>query len=173
MEPKVTTPVVKGLVLSLILIVFGISIYLSNQMENQWLGWVPYIILAGGVIASCIIYAKQMNANVTFGNVFAHGFKTTAVIIAIQAVYVVLSIKVIFPEITEVAVEASRKALIKQGKLSDDQIEQAADMTRKYMLPFAIGGTIIGFGFVGAIASAIGAAAAKKNPVSPFNEPQG
>lgn len=173
MEPKVTTPVVKGIIISLILIVLGIVTYLTKQTENKALGWLPYIILTGGIIAGCIVYAKQLNANVTFGNVFAHGFKTTAVVIVIQVVYVFLSIKVIFPEITDLAIEASRKALVKQNTLSDEQIEQAVDMTRKYMLPFAIGFTIIGYGFMGAIASLIGAAAAKKNPVSPFNEPQG
>jgi hypothetical protein len=33
-----------------------------------------------------------------------------------------------------------------------------------------IGGIIIAFGIIGAIASLIGAAAAKKNPQAPFNQ---
>lgn len=169
MEPKVITPVVKGLILSLILIVYGIAIYLTGQMGNKVLGWIPYLVLAGGAAASGIIYANQMKGNVTFGNVFAHGFKTTAVVIVISAVYTFLSIKLIFPEIADVAATETRKALEKQGTMSDEQIEQAVGMTSKFLMPFAIGAIIIGYGIFGAIGAAIGAGAAKKNPVTPFN----
>ena len=48
--------------------------------------------------------------------------------------------------------------------MTDEQIKQALDMTRKFMLPFAIGGIIFMYGIVGAIASAIGAGVAKKTP---------
>jgi len=44
-------------------------------------------------------------------------------------------------------------------------------MTKKFFMPFAIGGTILGTGFMGAIASLIGAGIAKNNPVDPFNTP--
>jgi hypothetical protein len=42
-------------------------------------------------------------------------------------------------------------------------------MTRKYFVPFAIGGSIIGTAFIGLIGSLLGAAFAKKN-ANPFNE---
>lgn len=171
MEPKVITPVVKGVILSLILIVYGIAIYLTGQMGNKALSYIPYLILLGGIAGSGIIYANQMKGNVTFGNVFAHGFKTVAVIIVISAIYTALSIKVIFPEIADIAATETRKALEKQGNMSEEQIEQAVGMTSKFLMPFAIGAIIIGYGIVGAIGAAIGAAAAKKNPVSPFNQP--
>ena len=44
-------------------------------------------------------------------------------------------------------------------------------MTKKFFLPFALGGAILGTGFLGAIASLIGAAVAKKNPIDPFSNP--
>lgn len=167
MEPKVTTPVVKGIIISLVLIVFSLVVYITGQLQNSTLGMFPYVLLVGGVIGSCVIYANQMKGNVTFGNVFAHGFKTTAVIIVFQVAYTFLAMKVIFPEMMETIINTSREAMVKQGRLTDEQIEQAVGMTRKYFMPFAIGGIIIMFGIVGAIAAAVGGGIVKKNPVAP------
>src|SRR4051794_21541752 len=98
MEQKVTSPVSKGVIITLLLIVFGLIIYFANQMENTAVSYLQYLILAIGVIWSCILYAKQMNGNVTFGNVFAHGFKTTAVTAALLAVYTFIAVKFLFPD---------------------------------------------------------------------------
>ena len=56
-------------------------------------------------------------------------------------------------------------------QLTDEMIEQGITMTKKFFLPFAIGGAIIGTAILGAIGALIGAAVAKKNPVDPFSEP--
>ncbi|RFM25609.1 DUF4199 domain-containing protein [Deminuibacter soli] len=172
METKPVKPAVYGLIISLVLIVFNLVVYFTHQMENRPLGSVSFLILIGGIIYGCIEYAKQNNGNVTFGNVFAHGFKITAVVIVIQALYTVLSIKVLFPDIIDITIDTARKKMIEEGKATPEQIQQGLDMTRKFFMPFAIGGIIIAFGVVGAIASAIGAAVAKKNPQAqnPFQQ---
>jgi ABC-type antimicrobial peptide transport system permease subunit len=85
-------------------------------------------------------------------------------------VYTLLSIYLIFPETRDVAIDEARKQMEKQGKMSDDQIDQAIEMTKKFFLPFAIGGSVIGTLIVGAIASLLGAAFAKKKPISPFDQ---
>lgn len=167
MEKKITTPVVKGLVLALILIVFGIVLHLSGQGMNKGLGAISYIIMIGGVIWACINYANQMDNNVTFGNVFAHGFKTTAVITVLMVVYTVLAVKVLFPEMQDLALEQTSLELEKQN-MSDDQAETALDMTRRFFIPFAIAGVLVMFMIMGLIASLIGAGVAKKNPQTPF-----
>ena len=38
-----------------------------------------------------------MNGNVTFGNVFAHGFKTSAFVAALTAVYSFVAVEILFP----------------------------------------------------------------------------
>ncbi len=87
MENKVTTPVVKGIIISLILIVYGLIIYFVDNMKHPELSYVQYAILLGGLIWACVSYSTQLNANVTFGNLFAHGFKTNAVITVIVVLY--------------------------------------------------------------------------------------
>ncbi len=170
MEPKTTTPIVKGIIITLILIVFGLVIYFSGQFGNQSLQYVQYLILIGGIIWSCIYYAKQLNGNTTFGNVFAHGFKTTAVIICLLAVYTFISVEFLFPDMVDKVLDEARKNMEAQKTLTSDQIQTGLDITRRFFLPFAIGGIIIIFAIVGAIASLIGAAVAKKNPQSPFQQ---
>src|SRR4051812_35385038 len=131
MESKVTTPVVKGLIISLVLIVISIAIYFAGQTGNKSLGYIQYLVLLAGVIWGCVNYANQMNHNVTFGNVFAHGFKITAVVTVIVIAYTVLALKVIFPEMVDKILEQTTTELEKQN-MQDSQKETALNMTRKF-----------------------------------------
>lgn len=167
METKVTTPVVKGLIISLILIVFGLVLYFTDQYMNKSLGYIQYAIILAGIIWGCTTYSNQLNNNVTFGNLFAHGFKITAVFTVILVVYTVLSLKVLFPEMTDKILEQTTSELEKQN-MSEEQIDQAMSITKKFFVPFAIGGVLVGYMFIGAISSLLGAAIAKKNPQDPF-----
>jgi hypothetical protein len=121
----------------------------------------------GGLIYGAILYSNENNNNVTFGNVFAHGFKTTAVIIVITTAYSVISIKLLFPDMVDKMLELSRKEMLKNPKMTSEMVAQGMAFSRKYFLPFVIGFSIIGTGFLGLIGSLIGAAVAKKN-TNPF-----
>ena len=167
METKVTTPVVKGLIISLILIVFGLVLYFTDQYMNKTLSYIQYAIILGGIIWGCTTYSNQLNNNVTFGNLFAHGFKITAVFTVILVVYTILSLKVLFPEMADKILEQTTAELEKQN-MSEEQIDQAMSITKKFFVPFAIGGVLVGYMFIGAISSLLGAAIAKKNPQDPF-----
>ena len=172
MEQKVTTPIVKGLVITLILIIYGLILYFSGQFMNKGLSYSQYIILVGGVIWSCTSYAKQMKGKVTFGNVFAHGFKTTAVIILLVVVYTFISIKFLFPDMIDKIVDASRKSMEEQKNMSDEQIDSFLNGMREHFLLFTTSIIILLFAIVGLIASLIGAAVSKKNPPNPFAQQQ-
>ena len=169
MENQITTHIVKGLILSVISIVFSIVIYVFNLYEMSALSFVNYAIFIGGLVYGAVLYSNQNGHNVTFGNLFAHGFKTTAVVIVITSVYTVLAFKVLFPDMLDKVLEISRKKMLENPKMTDEMIEQAMTMTKKFFIPFALGGAIIGTGFIGAIGSLLGAAVAKKNP-NPFSD---
>lgn len=163
MEEKVQSPATKGLVIALILIVLSLSTHVIGLSKEKWVGWLSYAIFGGAIIWSCIIYAKQNNSNVTFGNVFADGFKVSAAITGIIAVFTFISFKFIMPEMINYALEEARKGMIEKN-MPSDQIEQALEMTKKFFIPFAIGAVVVAYLFFGAIFSLIGAAIAKKNP---------
>jgi hypothetical protein len=167
MEEKVTSHIIKGVILSIISIVFSVIVYVFNLYEMQSLTYLNNSIFLGGLIYGAILYSNENKNQVTFGNVFAHGFKTTAVIIVITVFYTVLAFKFLFPDMMELMLTISRKQMLKDPKLTDEMIEQAMSMSRKYFLPFVIGFSIIGTGFLGLIGSLIGAAVAKKKS-NPF-----
>jgi hypothetical protein len=172
MENQVTTHIVKGLILSVISIVFSIVIYVFNLYEMSALSYINYAVFIAGLVYGGILYSNQNGHNVTFGNIFAHGFKTTAVVIVITSIYTVLAFKVLFPDMLEKVLDLSRKQMLQNPKMTDEMIEQAMTMTKKFFIPFALGGAIIGTGVLGAIGSLIGAAVAKKNP-NPFSDNAG
>jgi hypothetical protein len=167
METKVTTPVTKAVIISLILIVFSLAVQFLNLAQNKAVGALQFVILLGGIIWSCTSYAKQMDANVTFGNVFAHGFKVTAAITAIMVLFTIISLKFINPEMRDTALQQARTQL-EEKNMSDDQIDQALTFTRKYFVVLTTGGSLFFFLVAGLISSLIGAAVAKKNPQGPF-----
>lgn len=169
MEEKVMTPAIKGVVLSLVLILFSLVLYFTGQSENKSLGWIQIAIFAFAIIWSCYYYATQMKGNVTFGNVFAHGFKTSAATAAIVLLYTIVFIKFIAPEIID---KSMLQARIKweEAKLTAEQISTYEATTRKYFIPFAVGMALLMYMIGGLIFSLIGAAVSKKNPdPTPFS----
>jgi hypothetical protein len=164
MEQKVTPPWSKALVISLILIVFGLALYFSGQMMNRSLGMISFLILIVAIIMGDVNFAKQKNGNVTFGNVFAHGFKITAGVIVISIVYSFIAFKFIYPDMIDKMQEAARADMEKGGKMTEEQITQGLQMWKKFFWVFMIGGIMIMYGVCGVIGSLIGAAVAKKNP---------
>ena len=48
METKVTTPQVKGLIISLILIAYGLIIYFIDGMKHPELSYIQYALFLGG-----------------------------------------------------------------------------------------------------------------------------
>jgi hypothetical protein len=166
MENKIMTPATKGLIIGLVLIAVSVlmQLLISDLEKMQKLNWVSFVLIIAAIVWACYSYSKDMNGNVTFGNVFAHGFKTTAVLTIIMVAFTVLSLTILFPEMKEKAIELARTQMEAKGELSESQIDQAVSMTEKFFMPFAIGGVLIAYLIMGAIASLIGAAIAKKNP---------
>jgi ammonia channel protein AmtB len=169
-ENKVMTHITKGLLVALILIVLGIAAHLAGFENASWYRWIPLIVLFFAIIWACVYYSNQMNGLVTFGNLFSHGFKMSAVVTIILILWSVLAITLIFPEMKEKAIDTARQQMEDSGKLNDSQIDQQLEITRKYFLLFVIVFTLLGTLIVGAIASLVGAAAAKKKPVNPLDQ---
>lgn len=167
MENKVTSHIVKGLVISLILLVISLVAHFSDQSQSTWAKWTPNILLFAGIIWACIIYSNQRNNNVTFGNVFAHGFKVSAVVAVFSIIFSVIFL-LLMPEVKDKAIEVARQQMEEAGQMSSAQIEQAMSLTDRLFYVFLIGGILVLYLIIGCIAALIGAAIAKKNPHQPF-----
>jgi uncharacterized membrane protein YciS (DUF1049 family) len=156
------------LIIALILALLDVVAGIWNFKLSSWFRWIPTLVLFGALIWACISYGAQNGYNVSFGNLFAHGFKTTAVIGCLFVIYTLISIFVLFPGTKEIALDQARTEMERSGKLPEEAIEQGLSITRKFFVPFAIAGALFGTILIGALASLIGAAVTKKKPQSPF-----
>ena len=169
MEQKILTPVIKGVVISLILIVISIIGYFTNIDFEGWFRWTNLGIFCLAIIWSCISFGKQSNDNVTFGSDFVHGFKTSGVVACIMVLYALLFM-FIFPDMKERAIDIARKSMEEKQQMTDEQISTAIEFTKKTFTLFLVLGSIIGYLFFGVLASLLGAAITKKNPQDPFDK---
>ena len=172
MEKKITTPITKGLIIALVGAVLDLIAGFAHIKYETWWRWIPGIITFGLIIWACLNYASQMENNVTFGNIFAHGFKTSAVVVCFSIIYFLISVYLIFPETKDITLQMTREQMEKDPKYTQEVIDNAVDMTRRLFIPFALIGIVFFYLIFGSIASLIGAAVAKKNPVTPFDKPQ-
>jgi hypothetical protein len=163
MDQPVTNSTSKGIVISLILIVIALITYFLDMNDDTATRYISFAIFIIGIIWSINMYGKQIDHNATFGNYFAHGFKIAALVTAIMIIFVVIFVY-IFPDVREKGMEAARKSIEEKGKLSQEQINQSMEFTKKFFMVFIIAGTLLGYLIFGALAALIGAAITKKNP---------
>ena len=168
-ENKIMSPQIKGLIIALILIVIGIAAYFTGLAYESWFSWASSGIFCIAVIFACIHYANQKDGFVTFGNVFGHGFKITAVTTVIVLIYSVLALTVLFPEMKEKIFEMQQAEMEKRD-MPSEQVETTMNMMKKYFMLFLVLGVIVGNLIFGCIGSLIGAAAAKKRKINPMDQ---
>lgn len=164
-QQPITTTTSKGITIALILIVISLVGYFMGMLTNSAFGWVGYAIFIIGIIVSVSMYGKQIDYNSKFGNYFAHGFKVAALVTAIMVIFM-LVFNFAFPEVKEIFFDKAREDMLKQGTMSEEQIQQGLEITRKFFMVFTIGGTLIGYLFFGTLAALVGAAITKKQPAA-------
>ena len=163
MNKTIASPQIKGIVIGLLLAILAFIFFFRKMDQNMNIQYISYIAFIGGIIWSVWYYGKQINYQSTFGNYFAHGFKTAAVITAIMIIFFLI-LMFAFPEFKEDAMDASRKAIAAQKGITEEGINQGMEISNKFFGVLLIGGTMIGYLFFGAIAALIGAGITKKDP---------
>src|SRR6188768_1841952 len=172
-ENKIMSPQIKGLLIALVVIILGIIGYFTGLgFSTTWYNWVVNLVLLAAIIFACVHFANQKEGFVTFGNVFLHGFKISAVVTIIMLVYTLLAFTVLFPDMKEKIFEMQQAQMEKSG-LDDDKLEQAMTMMKKYFMIFLVLGVIFGTLIWGSIASLVGAAVAKKKKFNPLDQMPG
>ena len=170
MEPKKPLNHLKaGLLIAALLIVFSIIINVLNIATSPGVSLLQYVIIIGGMIYVVNQYGKAHDNRLSFGNLFAFGFKTTAVYTIFFIVFTILFFLLV-PELKEKTFELSRQQLEEKGNFSDEDIDKAMEISERFFWPGVVGGTMIMMVIIGAIGSAIGAAVTRKNPTNPFDQ---
>ena len=168
MEKKISSPVTVGIILSLILIVLSIVIYLAGLYTKTWANYVGLVILFAGIVWAIINHSKEKNGDVTFGSLFAFGFKVAAVSACLVVIYSVLS-GYIFPDAKQKMIEIARQKAMENPNATSDQVEKGMELFEKNYNLFIVIGVVFWYLIIGVITSLIGAAVAKKNK-TPFDQ---
>jgi len=168
MKKKSTSPVVAGLLICAVLIVFGLVMYFTGLYTETWNQYVAMVMLAGGLIWAIVNHGKEKEGNVTFGSLFGFGFKTTAVIICITIVYLLI-FGYIFPEAKETIITKAREQALTAPNANESQVEQGMAMFERNYTLFMVIGIIFWYAVIGAVSSLIGAAVTKKDPKPVFD----
>jgi|SRR5215203_5169375 len=167
-EKKPMSHLTAGLLIGALLVVYSIVINFLNLGGSSTTGLFQVVIIIGALVFFVNHYGKSKNATESFGNLFAYGFKTTAVFTIISIAFSIIFF-LVFPEMKEQSLELARQKM-EEKNMPDDQIEQAIDITKRFFWVGVIGGSMIFLVIIGAIGSLIGAAITKKQPRSPFDQ---
>lgn len=162
-----TTHLLAGGVNGAVLVLINVIFIIFDLTGNTKVSWIGSVINIGLLVYFILEFGKQHENTKSFGELFSFGFKATAFTTIILTAFMVIY-SFVFPDAAEKAMEIAREQMSKQPNLSDEAIESALEMTKKFYFPILIGGTIFGTMLVGAIGSLIGAAVTKKNPSHPF-----
>jgi len=163
MEKKVTSHLIKGIIIGLILIVFSLAVYFLELYSQQWIQYIGFVILCAGIILSVHIYGKEHDYDKSFGSLFSHGFKIAALVAVLMIGYTVLS-SYLFPELKDKMMEVAREQALKNANGNEEAMEKGMEMMSKYFTLFIVIGIIFWYLLIGVISSLIGAAITKKNP---------
>lgn len=151
----------------------ALVMYILEIMDKSWL----ITILSLGVNAAIMFFAMKSRKNDTLNGYMTYGQGLgTGMLIAIlgglvTAVYTFVFYSYIDPEFIDKMLEISRAEMLKKD-MSDEQIDQALEMSKKFMSPIMM--TVfayIGSLFFGLIISLVLAAVTKnENPNAAYNK---
>ena len=156
-----------GFVSGLVMVIFSLTIYLTGYAFNpgvQYLAYIPFLI---GVIMNAMAYSKANDGFVNFSNVYGSCFKVSMIVTIVIIAWSIVS-TMAFPEMKEKAITMAREEMMKNRKMTDDQVDMAVGITKKYWSAFLIAGALFGTLFYGALFSLVGALIAKKKGAQPF-----
>lgn len=161
---KVTSHIVKGVFLAIILIIYSLTGHFTNLLQRDWFFMEGVGIFVAGVIWSVINYAGQLNGDINFAGLLTYGLKLTAVVTCLMFLYSLVELYVFFPNYMDEVVKNYVLRAAKGGQFDKDNYNEYKDQARRVLTTMRFAGTVMGTMIMGLLASLIGGALAKKNP---------
>ncbi len=152
-------------VITSIVITYTFQFLNVNQTSGiKYLSYIPFIIFL------CLVqkeYRNLLGGYLTFGEGFLSGFLYAVFSGIMLAIFTYIYLGILSPQVLEQAMEAQRDKFAQQG-LSDDQIDNAIEITKKYGAIIGAIASLFIMPIFGAVISLISAAVFKKER-SPFD----
>ncbi len=154
-----------GIYLGAALIILSLLFYVFDLYTENWVSYISYAVLLGGIVISAISYRdKHLNGYITFGQSFLVGFFTALFAGILAAIYTGVFMSFAGEEVTAVLLQKAEESMIATNPdMTDEQLDMALKMTAKMLNPVWL--TVISFLsnlFFGAVFSLIASIFIKK-----------
>lgn len=141
-----------GAMLGTLLIVVSLVFYLLNIKDTTVSSVITYIALAGGVFYAQNHYKlNYTDGFMSYGKALGIGALTCLFAAFISSIYTYVFLSFVDSSMIDIAMEEAYRSMEEQGNMTEEQMEQAMQMSSMFMTPgvmsvFAFLGTaIIGF----------------------------
>jgi Protein of unknown function (DUF4199) len=163
MENNIISSRSKGLMIAATLITLDLILQYRFSTVQEGSRYMARLVISFvGVLAACILFTKQ-SGNRHFGEVFAHGFKTTALVAFLMAVFTFIAVKYIYPPPTAAEMEAAVTALQQQGNMLATEARQQAEKAAANRWVVYVSLSIFAALIPGVLGALLGGAVARKN----------
>ncbi|WP_459212652.1 DUF4199 domain-containing protein [Aquimarina rhabdastrellae] len=155
-----------GLILGIVSVLLGVILYVTdNHVQPHWaFSIIGLIIITVAIIMGIKAYKNENNSYLTIGEAIKIGLGIALISGIIGGVWSLLVSNVLDPDFLAKSIELQREqALQMNPNLTDEQLEQAAEIGKKFSSPFIVFaiGLVVNI-FLGFIISLIGGAVMQK-----------
>ncbi|MCG6186775.1 DUF4199 domain-containing protein [Maribellus maritimus] len=160
-----------GIYLGIVSILVSVIFYVTGNPFSKIAQWLGYAVLIAGVVLAQINYKKALGGTMSYGQALGVGLLTVVFASILSSIYTVLLYTVIDPSLTEQLKLFTEEQIVKQGRVPEEQIDMAVEMSAKFQTPtmmMVMG--IFGGALIGLIISLITAIFTQKKPVDDFTE---
>ena len=150
---KPISPVVKGLITAVIMILVTLAIFSSKVSPGSPLQFLPIIIYAIGMVWNMITYRRTPAFNYKFGNAFGQGFRFFIVVTLMMVLFTTIFLKT-QPQFKEEGARLYREHLIKDRNKTPQEIETEVSNYKEHYNTGFISASIFRYLIIGAFVTA-------------------
>lgn len=152
--PRRITPLIIGLITSLLMAGVLAWIYGSKKDINNVLQYVLYIVYGIGITATLVLHSKSAAFTGKFGDSFLSGFRCF-IIVTLVMVAVTAFLTNRHPEFRDEAAQMQREYLVKEGNRMPAQIDEDLNTFKKQYMSRQVSAAIFRYLISGALITAI------------------
>ncbi|RAK62973.1 DUF4199 domain-containing protein [Hymenobacter edaphi] len=154
-----------GVITGIVTIIYSFILMMTGMEQNSAMGVITFIILIGGIVLAHRYYKEHNAGFMSYGQGLGIATVAGAVIGLLSGIFRYIYITFIDPQYVENTMNALRAKFEADGKMSDEQIDQAIQMTQKFSGtgPVGILLAVLGTAFFAFLLSLIISAITKRN----------
>jgi cation transport ATPase len=167
-----------GVIASLAIIAMGLVFQLTGITDptqqysagNMIAGLLSYaIMIAAGILTVKQYRDESLNGSISMGRAFGISMLVILIIAVIQALWTVVYMELINPDLMKEAMEAQMDKMLEDGRVTEEQLEASSGMMGFFANPwFLAGASLLGTLFIGLLLSLVVALVTKKEPEASF-----